>query len=60
MAYNLTIRTIEKVGWQFYLLNPRDHMYEKVEDFPTPSYTNQVRYFIFNKVRLLDFHGIEK
>ena len=52
MAYNLTIRTIEKVGWQFYLVNPRDHMYEKVEDFPTPSYTNQVRYFVLNKVHL--------
>ena len=42
MAYNFTVRTIEKIGWQFYLVNPHDHMYEKVEDFPTPSYTNQV------------------
>ena len=47
MAYNFTVRTIEKIGWQFYLVNPRDHMYEKVEDFPTPSYTNQVIKFVW-------------
>ena len=42
MAYDFTIKTIEKIGWQFYLVNPNNHMYEKVEDLPNPSYTNQV------------------
>ena len=42
MAYDFTMKTIEKIGWQFYLVNPYDHMYEKVEDLPNPTYTNQV------------------
>ena len=42
MAYDIAMKTIEKISWQFYLVNPYDHMYEKVEDLPKPSYTNQV------------------
>lgn len=33
---------IEKIGWQFYLVNPYKHMYEDVNDLPTASYTTQV------------------
>ena len=45
MEYNFILRTIEKIGWQFYLVNPKDHMFEKVDDLPNPSYTNQVMNF---------------
>ena len=33
---------IKKVGWQFYLVDPREHMFEKIDDLPTPPYTSQV------------------
>ena len=39
---------MKKVGWQFYLVNPHEHMYENVEDFPTPSYINQVNTLNFD------------
>ena len=31
---------VKKIGWQFYLVNPYEHMYENVED--VPSYINEV------------------
>ena len=38
----MTLEVVKKLGWQFYLVNPREHMYKKVEDLPTSSYISQV------------------
>ena len=42
MALNATVDVLKKVGWQFYVVNPYEHMFEKPEDLPKPSYVNQV------------------
>ena len=42
MEKNMSISLIKKLGWQLYLVNPREHMYEKIEDLPNPTYVSQV------------------
>ena len=42
MENNMSISLIKKLGWQLYLVNPREHMYEKMEDLPNPTYVSQV------------------
>ena len=43
---------IKKIGWQFYLVNPVDHMYENVEE--VPHYINEVSLV---KIRILILHS---
>ena len=43
MDGNVTMNVVKKLGWQFYLTNPYEHMYEKLEDMPKANYLNQVR-----------------
>ena len=42
MENNLTMNIIKKLGWQFYLVNPYEHMYENVDDLPPGFYVNEV------------------
>ena len=39
---NTTINFVKKLGWQLYLINPYEHMYENMEDLPKSNYLNQV------------------
>ena len=43
MDGNTTVNIIKKLGWQVYLTNPYEHMYERLEDMPKANYLNQVR-----------------
>ena len=43
MDGNITVNIIKKLGWQVYLTNPYEHMYERLEDMPKANYLNQVR-----------------
>ena len=54
MALNTTVAILKKVGWQFYVVNPHEHMFEKVEDLPKPSYVNQVS-FVYSTVNFIIF-----
>jgi len=41
MDGNVTMNVVKKLGWQLYLTNPYEHMYEKLEDMPKANYLNQ-------------------
>ena len=43
MDGNVTMNVVKKLGWQLYLTNPYEHMYEKLEDMPKANYLNQVK-----------------
>ena len=43
MDGNVTMNLVKKLGWQVYLTNPYEHMYEKLEDMPKANYLNQVQ-----------------
>ena len=49
MDRNVTMNVVKKLGWQLYLTNPYEHMYEKLEDMPKANYLNQVK-FIFYEI----------
>ena len=42
MDGNATMNIVKKLGWQLYITNPYEHMYEKLEDMPKANYLNQV------------------
>ena len=42
MDGNMTTNIVKKLGWQVYLINPYEHMYESLEDMPKANYLNQV------------------
>lgn len=46
----MTINFVKKLGWQLYLINPYEHMYENMEDLPKANYLNQV--IILNKYKV--------
>ena len=43
MDGNVTMNVVKKLGWQLYITNPYEHMYERLEDMPKANYLNQVR-----------------
>jgi len=41
------METLKKIGYLFYLVNPKETMFEKLEELPKPSYINQaIPYFL--------------
>ena len=44
MDGNVTMNIVKKLGWQLYITNPYEHMYEKLEDMPKANYLNQVSF----------------
>ena len=47
MDRNVTMNVVKKLGWQLYLTNPYEHMYEKLEDMPKANYLNQVKIIFY-------------
>ena len=41
------MNVVKKLGWQLYLTNPYEHMYEKLEDMPKANYLNQVKLIFY-------------
>ena len=38
---------LRRIGYMFYLVDPKESMFETLSDYPTPGYITQVRKFIF-------------
>ena len=47
MDGNTTVNIVKKLGWQLYITNPYEHMYEKLEDMPKANYLNQVKIILY-------------
>ena len=45
----MTMNIVKKLGWQLYLINPYEHMFENMEDLPKANYLNQVFRYSFKK-----------
>ena len=40
----MAVEAIKKIGYLFYLVDPKESMFEKTTDLPKPNYINQVCY----------------
>lgn len=47
MDGNVTMNVVKKLGWQLYITNPYEHMYEKLDDMPKANYLNQVKIILY-------------
>ena len=38
---------LKRIGYMFYLVDPKESMFETLSDYPAPGYITQVRKFTF-------------